>query len=66
MSNEPIATKTIWNANFNDACGVLAFLYGGAIRIKGEAGGLKHCRSDKIYHFTSITELSIYESIPGL
>jgi len=37
-----------------------------AVRIKGESGGLKHWRSDKIYHFTSITELSVYESIPGL
>jgi len=26
--NEPINTKTIWNANLNGACGVLAFLYG--------------------------------------
>jgi len=26
--NEPIDTKTIWNANLNGACGILALLYG--------------------------------------
>jgi len=27
--NEPADTKTIWNANLNGACGILALLYGG-------------------------------------
>jgi hypothetical protein len=49
MSNEPLAIKTIWNANLN-----------------GDSSGLKHWRSNKIYHFTFITELSVYEPIPGL
>lgn len=26
--NEPVDTKTIWNANLNGACGILALLYG--------------------------------------
>lgn len=26
--NEPVETKTIWNANLNGACGILALLYG--------------------------------------
>jgi hypothetical protein len=26
--NEPLMTKTIWNANLNGACGILAMLYG--------------------------------------
>jgi len=26
--NEPLETKTIWNANLNGACGILALLYG--------------------------------------
>ncbi|MEM7380744.1 MAG: ADP-ribosylglycohydrolase family protein [Bacteroidota bacterium] len=26
--NEPIATRTMWNANLNAACGILALLYG--------------------------------------
>ena len=37
-----------------------------AIRIIGEVGGIEHWFNKKIYHFTSITELSVYESIPGL
>lgn len=27
-ANEPASTKTIWNANLNGACGILALLYG--------------------------------------
>jgi hypothetical protein len=27
--HEPLMTKTIWNANLNGACGILALLYGG-------------------------------------
>ena len=37
-----------------------------AIRINGEAGGLEHWFNKKIYRFTSITELSVYNSVPGL
>ena len=38
-----------------------------AIRIIGEAGGGTHWFSgDKTPHFTSITELSVYEPIPGI
>ena len=37
-----------------------------AIKIVGNAGGIKHWHEDTIYHFSSISELSVYSSIPGL
>lgn len=37
-----------------------------AVRIIGEAGGLQHWFVKDIYHFTSISELSVYSSIKGL
>ena len=36
------------------------------VRIMGEAGGLKHWAKEDIYHFTSISELSVYDGINGL
>ena len=37
-----------------------------AIRIIGTAGGLEHWHENIIYHFSSITELSVYKEIQGL
>ena len=36
------------------------------IRIIGEAGGIPHWKDETIFSFTSITELEVYDAIPGL